>query len=71
MLRNIGGTELLLILLVGLVLFGSKKIPELAKGLGQGIREFKKAMRDLDEPPEGETREESSIEAKGDQSKSP
>jgi sec-independent protein translocase protein TatA len=43
----IGGWELVLILAVVLVLFGAKKLPELAKGLGQGIKEFKKATRDV------------------------
>jgi sec-independent protein translocase protein TatA len=38
--------ELLIILLVVLVLFGGKKLPELARGLGQGMKEFKKATRD-------------------------
>jgi sec-independent protein translocase protein TatA len=38
-----GGYEVLLILLVVLLIFGGKKIPELAKGLGKGIREFKDA----------------------------
>ena len=40
---NPGGGEIFLILVVVLLLFGSKKIPELARGLGQGIREFKDA----------------------------
>jgi len=39
--------EVLGILVIVLVLFGAKKIPELAKGLGQGIKEFKKASHDL------------------------
>ncbi len=47
MFENIGGPELLLILLVIFVFFGAKKIPEIAKGLGQGIREFRKAARDI------------------------
>jgi sec-independent protein translocase protein TatA len=42
-----GGTEVVLILVVILVLFGSKKIPEFARGLGQGIKEFKKASREV------------------------
>jgi len=42
----IGGQEILLILLVVLLFFGGRKIPELMKGLGQGIREFKKAAND-------------------------
>ena len=44
-----GGFELVLILAVVLLLFGGKKIPELAKGLGQGIKNFKKSVKD-DEP---------------------
>ena len=40
---NLGGTELVLILLLALLLFGGTRLPELAKGLGQAIREFKKA----------------------------
>jgi len=43
--------ELLVILLVALLLFGGKKIPELAKGLGQGIRNFKESLKG-DEPPD-------------------
>ena len=44
-----GGGQILLILAIVLVLFGAKKIPELAKGLGQGIKEFKKATREVTE----------------------
>jgi sec-independent protein translocase protein TatA len=46
---GIGGTELILILAVVLLLFGGSKLPALAKGLGQSIKEFKKAQRE-DEP---------------------
>src|SRR5436309_4061161 len=42
-----GGWEIVLILAVVLILFGAKKLPELAKGLGQGIKEFKKATREV------------------------
>ena len=49
MFENIGAPELILILLVIFVFFGAKKIPEIAKGLGQGIREFRKAARDIQE----------------------
>ena len=45
----LGGWEIVLILAVVLILFGAKKLPELAKGLGQGIKEFKKATRDVTE----------------------
>lgn len=44
-----GGTEWIIILLAILLLFGAKKIPELMKGLGSGIKEFKKAANDLSE----------------------
>jgi sec-independent protein translocase protein TatA len=40
---NLGGAEIILILALVLILFGAKKLPELANGLGSGIREFKKA----------------------------
>jgi len=43
---NLGPWEIILILLVVLLLFGAKRLPELAKGLGQGIKEFKGAMND-------------------------
>ena len=44
-----GGFELILIIAVIVLLFGGKKIPELAKGLGQGIKNFKKSVKDDDE----------------------
>ena len=42
-LFNPGGTEIILILALVLILFGAKKLPDLARGLGTGIKEFKKA----------------------------
>ena len=42
-----GAWEIVLILAVVLILFGAKKLPELAKGLGTGIKEFKKATREV------------------------
>ena len=47
MLAFIGGTEIMWIAIVVLVLFGAKKVPELMKGVGTGIREFKKASKDV------------------------
>lgn len=46
-LGGIGGQEVLLILAVILIFFGAKKIPELARGLGRGIREFKDATQEV------------------------
>jgi len=43
------GTELLLIFGIIVLLFGAKKIPDLAKGLGKGIKNFKSEMKDIDE----------------------
>jgi sec-independent protein translocase protein TatA len=43
---GIGGTELLIILALALLLFGGTKLPSLARGLGQSIKEFKKASKD-------------------------
>lgn len=46
-LGNLGATEILMILFIVLLLFGAKKIPELARGLGKGIREFKDASKEI------------------------
>ena len=42
---NIGFQELLIILLIAVILFGGRKIPEIGKGLGEGIRQFKNALK--------------------------
>ncbi len=44
---NLGMPEILVILVIVLILFGPKKLPELARGLGQSIREFKKGANDI------------------------
>jgi sec-independent protein translocase protein TatA len=49
---GLGTQEILLIAVVALVLFGGKKIPELAKGLGEGIRNFKQSVKEEDKKPE-------------------
>jgi sec-independent protein translocase protein TatA len=49
MFGNLGAMEIILIVLVILILFGAKKIPELAQGVGKGMREFKKALNDVQE----------------------
>ncbi len=62
---NLGTGEILIILVLVLLFFGAKKIPELAQGLGKGMREFRKAARDvqdelekpaMDEPKKPETK---------------
>ncbi|MGB9665616.1 MAG: twin-arginine translocase TatA/TatE family subunit [Ignavibacteria bacterium] len=49
MFGNIGATEILLILAVITLFFGAKRIPEIAKGIGKGIRDFKKEIRTIEE----------------------
>ena len=56
---NMGFMEILLILIVVLLLFGAKRIPEIAQSMGKGIREFKKSVSDVDRSirePERESR---------------
>ena len=50
MLGSLGPMELIIILLIVILLFGGKKIPEIAKGLGKGIRDFKSSMSGNAEP---------------------
>ena len=58
---SFGGTELIIALVIILLLFGAKRIPELAKGLGSGVREFRKGTREdyevEDEQKEGKNEE--------------
>jgi sec-independent protein translocase protein TatA len=63
---NLGTTEILLIVLVVLIFFGAKKIPELAQGLGKGIREFKKATREIQDDVTDEVKK---IDEKPDEAK--
>jgi sec-independent protein translocase protein TatA len=61
MIPNIGGAELVIALVIILLLFGAKRIPELAKGLGSGVREFRKGTRgdyEVDEENKEEKNEE-------------
>jgi sec-independent protein translocase protein TatA len=51
---GLSGTELVIVVVAVLVLFGAKKIPEFAKGLGKGINEFKKASREVTDSIENE-----------------
>lgn len=61
---NIGGPEVLFILFIILLLFGARKIPELARGLGKGIREFKDATREVQDQLEEGVRDDESRKAK-------
>jgi sec-independent protein translocase protein TatA len=56
----LGGQEILIILIIVLILFGGKKIPELMRGLGKGVKEFKDATKD--EKQEASKKEDQSIE---------
>lgn len=58
---SLGGTELIIALVIILLLFGAKRIPELARGLGSGVREFRKGTRGEDEV------EEEKKDAKGEE----
>lgn len=60
----IGSGELIVILCVILILFGGKKLPEFARNLGKGVREFKKACNGIDDEEIVEIKEESQISKK-------
>ncbi len=51
-MRSIGLPELLIVLGIAVLLFGGRKIPEVAKGLGEGIRNFKSALKQEEKPDE-------------------
>jgi len=55
LLRMVGGWQLVIIVVVVLILFGGRKIPELMKGLGEGIREFNKAKSEKDDESDNKT----------------
>ena len=54
-LGNIHGNEIIIIALVILLLFGGKKIPELMRGLGKGVSQFKKGLKDVEDEINAET----------------
>ena len=58
---GLGGTEILVIALVVLLLFGGKKIPELMKGLGTGVKSFKDGMKGVTDVEDDEKKEESNV----------
>jgi sec-independent protein translocase protein TatA len=57
---GLGGPELMIIFLIILLLFGGAKLPGLAKGLGESIREFKKAAKETDDDDKDEKKSETS-----------
>jgi sec-independent protein translocase protein TatA len=57
MLPNVGWSELLIVLVIVLVLFGAKRLPELAKSMGSSLNAFKKGMKNGFEPDEKEAKE--------------
>jgi sec-independent protein translocase protein TatA len=54
---NLGAPKIILIVAVVLIFFGAKKIPELAQGIGKGLREFRKAAHDIQEDIEKDTKQ--------------
>ena len=62
MFGNLGTGEIILIVLIVLIFFGAKKIPELAQGLGKGLREFRKATRDIQDEVEQTAKDAKKIE---------
>ena len=64
MFGNLGAVEIILILLIVLILFGAKKIPELAKGLGKGMSEFKKGLKDVEDEIKSADKDSENIEDK-------
>ncbi len=62
MIRNLGGPEILIILVVVLFLFGAKKLPELARSLGASAKEFKKGVDDGGTASEDESESEDTSE---------
>lgn len=64
MFGNLGATEIVLIVIAILILFGAKKIPELAQGIGKGMKEFKKAVRDVEDDIKSSTDDEKKKEVK-------
>lgn len=65
---SLGFGEILVILFIVLLLFGAKRLPELARGLGQGMREFKKATSDIKDEMESAVKMDEPVKKVGDKS---
>jgi len=68
---NLGFGELLIIFLVVLLLFGARRIPEIAGSMGKGIREFKKSMSDVQESISGSARDDRHERLRGSEPQAP
>lgn len=67
LLGSVGPTEIIVILILVLLLFGARRIPEIAQSLGKGIREFKRSVREIETeiespPPPKQIKDQSSID---------
>ena len=63
-LGSLGSQEIIIIALVILLLFGGKKIPELMRGLGKGVSQFKKGMKDIEDEISAEPEKNNEIQNK-------
>ena len=63
-LGNIGAGEIIIVALVVLLLFGGKKIPEMMKGLGKGVKSFKDGMKDIEQTDSTDSKESTDQEKK-------
>lgn len=68
---EIGWTQILLVLLIILILFGAKRIPEMMRSMGQGVKEFKKAAKDITTDDEVETPAKTVAATPKDETKKP
>jgi len=68
---EIGWTQILLVLLIVLILFGAKRIPEVMKSMGQGVKEFKKAAKDIASDDETDSSAKPAAAAPKDETKKP
>jgi len=64
MFSNLGPMEITLIILIIVILFGAKKIPDLAQGIGKGLKEFKKAIKDVEDDVKNSTNDKKTEEKK-------
>jgi len=66
---NFGWQEILLILIIVLILFGARKIPDLARSLGRGVKEFKKGLNEIEAPEDKDKDKDKEKQKKEDENK--